>query len=150
VARLHQDTLSKIRSEFDGDIKVTYHLAAPIISKLGSDGKPKKKEYGRLMDNVFFVLKNMKVLRGTVLDPFGYSSERKMERSFIMQFEADMNLLLSSKIINRDAAIALAEIPLQVKGFGYIKEKNYKSAMIRRDELILALRHEVFSKEAAE
>jgi len=81
VARLHLETEAKAREAFEGELKVTYHLAPPLISKMGANGRPVKKEYGAGMQRGFRVLARLKRLRGTPLDVFGYSAERKMERA---------------------------------------------------------------------
>ncbi|WP_299302315.1 indolepyruvate ferredoxin oxidoreductase family protein [uncultured Litoreibacter sp.] len=147
VARLHLDTEAKAREAFDGDLKLTYNLAPPILSKTGANGRPVKKEYGAWMGKAFKLLARMKRLRGTPFDPFGYTAERKMERALIRQFEGDLKKIASAT--NRDAAIALAELPLQIRGFGPVKEANERAAAKRREELLAALSAEP-SKQAAE
>ncbi len=147
VARLHLDTEAKAREAFDGDLKLTYNLAPPILSKTGANGRPVKKEYGAWMGKAFKLLARMKRLRGTPLDPFGYTAERRMERALIKQYEGDLKKIASAT--NRDAAIALAELPLQIRGFGPVKEANERAAAKRREELLAALSAEP-SKQAAE
>ncbi|EPX80217.1 indolepyruvate ferredoxin oxidoreductase family protein [Litoreibacter arenae] len=137
VARLHLDTEAKARDAFDGDLKLTYHLAPPIFSKMGANGRPVKKEYGAWMQRGFRILAKLKSLRGTPFDPFGYSDERKMERALIKQYEDDLPKILAAS--NRDAAIALAELPLQIRGFGPVKEANEAKAAKRREELLASL-----------
>ena len=137
VARLHLNTEAKARAAFDGDLELTYHLAPPLLSKTGPDGRPIKKEYGKSMARAFRLLAKFKRLRGTPLDPFGYTSERKMERALIKQYEADLPAILTAP--NRDAAIALAELPLQIRGFGPVKHANAAKAEKRREELLAAL-----------
>ncbi|MEM7470073.1 MAG: indolepyruvate ferredoxin oxidoreductase family protein [Pseudomonadota bacterium] len=137
VARLHLDTQDKAREAFDGDLSFTYHLAPPMISKIGDNGRPIKKEYGASMERNFRILAKLKRLRGTPLDPFGRTAERKMERALIKQYEADIPKILEAS--NLDAAIALAELPLQIRGFGPVKEANERSASKRREELLSML-----------
>ncbi|SFR51302.1 indolepyruvate ferredoxin oxidoreductase family protein [Litoreibacter janthinus] len=137
VARLHLETEAKAREAFDGDLKLTYHLAPPILSKMGANGRPIKREYGPWMVRAFRILAKMKGLRGTPFDPFGYSAERKTERALIKQYEADLPKILAAS--NREAAIALAELPLQIRGFGPVKDANEKKAAKRREELLAAL-----------
>ncbi|WP_394196612.1 indolepyruvate ferredoxin oxidoreductase family protein [Litoreibacter albidus] len=137
VARLHLETEAKAREAFDGDLKLTYHLAPPMMSKIGANGRPMKKEYGAWMARGFRVLAKLKGLRGTPLDVFGYTEERKMERALIAQYEADLPKILSAS--NKDAAVALAELPLQIRGFGPVKQANEAKAAKRREELLVAL-----------
>ena len=141
VARLHLSTAEKAAETFEGDLKLTYHLAPPILSKMGSDGRPVKKEYGAYMLRAFKVLAKMKRLRGTPFDPFGYTRERKMERALIKQFEADMKEVLpKADAQTLDAVIALAELPLSIRGFGPVKDANEQKAAKRREELLAVIR----------
>lgn len=142
VARLHLDTGDRLRREFDGDLKVSYHLAPPLLSRKGPDGRPVKRRFGAWMGGAFRVLAALKPLRGTPLDPFGYSADRRMERALIAQYEADMTEVLA-KIgpDTMDAAVALAELPLSIRGFGPVKDKAAQTAAKRREELLAALRN---------
>ncbi len=141
VARLHLETVEKAKQQFDGDFEVSYHLAPPILSKEGSDGRPLKKEYGAGMLRGFKLLARMKRLRGTPFDPFGRSEERRMERALIKQYEKDMAEWLPKAGPDRmDALVALAELPLQIRGFGPVKQANEAKAAKRREELLGALR----------
>jgi indolepyruvate ferredoxin oxidoreductase len=137
VARLHLSTEAKARAEFDGDFTMKFHLAPPMISKQGPDGRPLKKEYGPSMMRNFRILARLKALRGTPLDPFGRTAERRMERALITQFEADMKAVLPKLDAGtRDAVVALAELPLQIRGFGPVKHANEAKAAKRREELL--------------
>jgi indolepyruvate ferredoxin oxidoreductase len=147
VARLHLETEAKAREAFDGDLKLTYALAPPVLSKMGPNGRPMKREYGAWMGRAFKLLARMKRLRGTPLDPFGYTAERKMERALIKQYEADLPRIMTAS--NRDAAIALAELPLQIRGFGPVKEANERAAAKRREEL-LSMLDQAAATQAAE
>ena len=141
VARLLTETKAKAEAEFDGDLKLTYHLAPPMVSKTGPDGRPTKKEYGSRMAWAFPKLAKLKWLRGTPFDPFGRTAERKMERALIKEYEVDMAEVL--KIVRpdtRDAAVALASLPLEIRGFGPVKEANARKAAKRREELLAVLR----------
>ncbi|MEP6065580.1 MAG: indolepyruvate ferredoxin oxidoreductase family protein [Paracoccaceae bacterium] len=137
VARLHLDTFEKASEQFDGDFSMTFHLAPPMTTKDGPDGRPIKKEYSQGMLRWFRLLARMKGLRGTPLDIFGRTSERKMERSLIKQYEADLKKVLPKLDTGtRDAIIALAELPLQIRGFGPVKMANEQKAAKRREELL--------------
>ena len=100
---------------------------------------------------MFRILARLKVLRGTPLDIFGYSAERRMERALIRQYEKDMAKVLKEPGRNLDAAIALAELPLQIRGFGPVKSTSARAAAKRREELLEAYRAgTVGHKQAAE
>ena len=141
VARLHLSTAEKARAEFEGDFEMHFHLAPPILSKEGSDGRPKKREFGPGMERNFRLLAKLKGLRGTPFDPFGYAAERKMERALIKQYEADMAEVLP-KVTPETMEIAreLAELPLAIRGFGPVKAQAEQMAAKRREELLAAFR----------
>jgi len=90
VARLLMQSAAKARADFDGNLKLTYHLSPPVLVRNGPDGRPRKRAFGAGMARLFPVLARLKRLRGTPFDPFGYSVERKMERALIVQYEKDM------------------------------------------------------------
>ena len=141
VARLHLQTVEKAKEQFEGDFKMKFHLAPPLLSKMGADGKPLKIEYGPRMLKMFGILAKFKGLRGTALDVFGRTAERRMERALIAQYEADMaNVLPKLTDATRDAIVALAELPLQIRGFGHVKEAAHAKAQARRDELLAVIR----------
>ncbi|MFB9148400.1 indolepyruvate ferredoxin oxidoreductase family protein [Roseovarius ramblicola] len=141
VARLHLETATRARAEFGGDFRMKVHLAPPIMAKTGPDGRPQKREFGPWILRAFRVLAPLKRLRGTQLDPFGHSAERKMERALIRQYEADMaEVLPRLDADTRDAIIALAELPLSIRGFGPVKAANAAKAEKRREEVLAAIR----------
>jgi indolepyruvate ferredoxin oxidoreductase len=141
VARLHLATAEKAAEAFEGDLKLTYHLAPPLLSKMGTDGRPMKREFGAGMLRGFKLLARMKALRGTPFDPFGRTAERRMERALITQYEADMREVLGAVTEGtRDAVLALAELPLSIRGFGPVKEAASLKAEKRREELLAVIR----------
>jgi indolepyruvate ferredoxin oxidoreductase len=141
VARLLAQTRAKAAAAFDGDLTLTYHLAPPIMSKTGSDARPVKREFGARMAWAFPKLARFKFLRGTWFDPFARNPERRMERALITQYEADMaEVLRILRPDTRDAAIALARLPLDIRGFGPVKDANARKAAKRREELLASLR----------
>ena len=141
VARLLQSTAEKAAEEFDGDLEFTYHLAPPLLSRPGPDGRPKKRAFGSWIAKAYGPLARLKVLRGTPFDVFGYTVERRMERRLIREYERDMAFVLQDVTPEtREIAVALAELPLQIRGFGPVKEANAKSAAKRREELLTAFK----------
>ena len=140
VARLHLDTKAKVRTEFEGDVKLRYHLAPPLLPGRDGAGRPRKREFGGWIAHVFPVLARLKFLRGTVFNPFGYTAERRMERALIAQYEADMAAWLpKAGAVDATALLALAELPLSIRGFGLVKEGNAAKAALRRAEILQRL-----------
>ena len=141
VARLHLDTADRVAQAFEGDVRVTYHLAPPVLMGRDSEGRPKKREFGPWMGRAFKVLAGMKGLRGTPFDVFGYMPERRRERAMIAQFEADMREVLPRATpATMDLIRELAELPLDVRGYGFIKDQAAEAAAPRRAALLDAIR----------
>ncbi|WP_170459234.1 indolepyruvate ferredoxin oxidoreductase family protein [Ruegeria arenilitoris] len=141
VARLLLDSRDKAAAEFDGDIKMTFHLAPPILGGKGPDGRPRKRQFGEWLLGPMKILAKLKGLRGTPLDIFGYTAERRMERALIRQYEADMKEVLPKLDDNtRDAIVALARLPLDIRGFGPVLAANEAKAAKRREELLAVIR----------
>jgi len=142
VARLLLQTRAKASVAFEGDFSLTYHLAPPSLTgDDGPGGRPAKKAFGPGMVRWFKLLAKMKGLRGTKLDYFGRSEERRMERALIAQYEADMAALVGKITPElRDAAVALAELPLKIRGFGPVKQANVVKAAKDREALLAAIK----------
>ena len=137
VARLLLSSREKAQAEFDGDFKMTFNLAPPMLSKTGPDGRPMKREFGPWLEGPLRMMARMKGLRGTPFDVFGYTAERKMERALIKQYEADMRAVVPKVTEGtREAIVALAELPLQIRGFGPVKQAAETKAAKRREELL--------------
>ncbi len=142
VARLLLDTRQKAQAEFDGDFRMTYHLAPPILGGKEVDGRPTKREFGAWMERGFRMLARLKVLRGTPFDPFGRIAERKMERALIKQYEGDLAEVFDKvKPATMDAAEALAALPLEIRGYGPVKAAAQAKAAKRREELLSVIRN---------
>ncbi|MEM1385017.1 MAG: indolepyruvate ferredoxin oxidoreductase family protein [Pseudomonadota bacterium] len=141
VARLHAETLQQALAEnFDGVGKVTFHLAPPLLGRRDAEGKPVKTEFGPWMMRAFKLLAKGKILRGTPLDPFGYTAERRMERRLITTYERDMQTAMEATATHPEAAIALARLPLEIRGFGHVKERNAQAAAETREVLLAELK----------
>ncbi|MHA1568483.1 MAG: DUF6537 domain-containing protein, partial [Alphaproteobacteria bacterium] len=138
VARLHSETLDKALGQAFGDVgRVTYHLAPPILGRKDAEGRPVKTEFGPWMGRAFRTLARFKVLRGTPLDPFGRSAERRLERRMIRDYAALIGELLGTlDAANAGAATELARLPLQVRGFGHVKLANAERVAQERAALL--------------
>ncbi len=142
VARLHVETRQRAEENFDNVDVMTFHLAPPLLSKIGSGERPLKRKFGPFMERIFPILAWLKILRGTPLDIFGYTAERKMERALIQQYESDMlEVLPQLNKETEDAIVALAELPTFIRGFGPVKRANELKAAKRRRELLNILKN---------
>lgn len=138
VARLHTDPAfsARLNAMFEGDFKVHYHLAPPLLATQNDRGELQKSPFGPWMHTAFKLLAPLKVLRGTPLDFFGYSAERREERALIAWYRDDIEARLGTlELANRDAAVALARLPEQIRGFGHVKARHLAAAREQRELL---------------
>jgi indolepyruvate ferredoxin oxidoreductase len=139
VARLHSDGTfeKKIAGMFEGDYKLNYHLAPPIIAKKNDKGELQKQQFGPWMLTSFKLLSKLKGLRGTAFDIFGRTAERQMERALIADYTRSMEQVLQRlSADNMGIALDIARIPDSIKGFGHVKEKNATAARLKWDALM--------------
>ena len=151
VARLHTATpfLKQLKADYGNGIKVRFHLAPPVLNgKLDARGRPRKKEFGSWMVPVFRVLASMRRLRGTWLDPFGKTAERRMERQLITELEQTVdNLLTGLTADNLPVATAIVQLFGEIRGYGPVKEEAVHKVR-QQLEAKLADFHSVTSRAA--
>jgi indolepyruvate ferredoxin oxidoreductase len=139
VARLYTDGRfeKQLRDQFEGDYKISFHLAPPVLAnEKDALGRPLKKSYGPRMMTGFRLLARMKGLRGTALDVFGYSAERRMERDLIAGYEKDVAVVLEKlNPANVEIAVELLSLPDRIRGYGPVKDKAVADAKVRYAEL---------------
>ena len=143
VARLHTQTgfQEKLRQEFEGNFAIKYHLAPPILPA-GKDarGRPLKRQFGAWIEPAFRMLAHLKMLRGTPLDIFGYTRERRMERNLIGWYESLLTELLP--LLHAETVGPLAEIaalPMEIRGYGPVKEAAVEKVTAKVSSLRAAL-----------
>ncbi len=139
VARLYSEPAfhQALEAQFEGDYRLRFHLAPSWLAKPDPrTGAPIKREFGPWMLKVFGVLARFKFLRGSVFDPFGHSAERKVERELIGEYEELVELLLKEqRPDNYRTAVALAELPEQIRGYGHVKEHALAKAREQAEQL---------------
>ena len=139
MARLHTDAafLSRVNTLFEGDFKVHYHLAPPLLARKNDAGELQKSAYGAWMQTAFRLLAPLKVLRGTALDVFGYSEERRAERSLVVEYRSAIESLLPTlNASNCEAAAAFARVPEQIRGYGHVKARHLAAARVQWAQLL--------------
>ncbi|GAA4796964.1 indolepyruvate ferredoxin oxidoreductase family protein [Lysobacter hankyongensis] len=139
VARLYTsgDFQRRIEQQFDGDYRIHFHLAPPLLAKKNAQGQLIKQEFGPWMFKAFKLLSKLRGLRGGTFDIFGYTEERKMERRLIADYFATVERLLAS-LDTGNAALAaeIASIPEHIRGYGHVKEAHLHKAKAREAELL--------------
>ena len=153
VARLHAapEFRNRLEAAFEGDFTLEFHLAPPLFARRDpATGEPRKSRYGAWMMRVFGVLARLKGLRGTALDPFGYTRERRAERRLIERYEQVVSSLLDTlDHANHAVAVEIASLPERIRGFGHVKARSIEEAERREAELVERFRAAVEPPDAA-
>ncbi|MGY4471929.1 Pyruvate/2-oxoacid:ferredoxin oxidoreductase gamma subunit/ferredoxin [Bradyrhizobium sp. LB9.1b] len=140
VARLYTDGdfAAKLGRQFDGDFKLKFHLAPPILAKKDPvTGHLRKRAFGPWVFSVFKLLSHMRRLRGTAFDIFGYSAERKMERQLVTDYIAQIDMLVTRlSPQNHALAVELLRLPETIRGYGHVKEASVEAAYELKAQLL--------------
>lgn len=154
VARLYADGsfAASVARQFRGDYRLTFHLAPPVLGRKDAfTGQPVKTEFGPWMMTGFRLLAKLKRWRGTALDVFGRTAERRMERQLIVDYRALVEHILAKPETARSSvALELASLPEAMRGFGHVKQANVAKAKAREKELLFALAEAGAVRKAAE
>jgi indolepyruvate ferredoxin oxidoreductase len=134
VARLHTDAAftNKVQAMFEGDYKLVHHLAPPLFAKRDSKGQHVKRPFGAWVRVAFRGLAALRGLRGTGLDPFGYTAERRTERALVGEYRACMQEVLET--LSKDnlaLALEIAALPEGIRGYGHVKARNIDAVRVR-------------------
>ena len=147
VARLYTDPafLDGLRAAFEGepgkDYALHFHMAPPRLAPRDAQGRPRKRRYGLWMLTAMKLLAPMRRLRGTALDPFGHTEERRRERQLIADYFALLQEFGQTLDAARlPAALELARLPEDIRGYGHIKEAAMSAAETQREELLARYR----------
>jgi indolepyruvate ferredoxin oxidoreductase len=139
VARLYTsgDFKKKLEQQFDGDYKLKFHLAPPLLAKKDAQGRLIKQEFGPWVFTAFKWMAKLRFLRGGAFDIFGKTEERRMERQLIVDYFATIEGLLG-KLDRSNVGLAaeIASIPEHIRGYGHVKEDHLHKAKTREAELL--------------
>jgi indolepyruvate ferredoxin oxidoreductase len=144
VGRLYSSSAFKteLQSQFAAYKTLEFHLAPPLLARRDkATGEPRKMRFGRWMLPIFGLLAKGKRLRGSSLDVFGYTAERKLERRMIGDYEAVLGEVVERLTpATHTIGVKLAGLALDIKGFGHVKLANYEAAKKREAALLAQLR----------
>ncbi len=160
VARLHTDSAfhKKIGALFEGDFKLHYHLAPPMLAKRNAKGELQKQHFGPSTLTMFKILARLKGLRGTALDIFGKTAERRQERALITLYRTGIDEIIGvlagtgGEALDKERyamALGIARLPEQIKGFGHVKERNIEVARQNWDSQLAEFRNPQAAQKAA-
>jgi indolepyruvate ferredoxin oxidoreductase len=139
VARLytHPRFRQSLAREFTGDFSLKVHLAPPILSRNDSaTGRPVKRAFGSWIFIVFQILSRLRWARDTWLDPFRYTRERQLAREIRKEYERTLERLCAGFDRGRpQIAEHIAQWPIQVRGFGPVRQEAFKKAVVDLEPL---------------
>ncbi|MGB4063675.1 MAG: indolepyruvate ferredoxin oxidoreductase family protein [Azonexus sp.] len=135
VARLYTEGnfLKQLEEQFDGNLRLSFNLAPPLLAKHGPDGRPKKITFGPWLLPVLKVLAKARSLRGSWLDPFRFGPEKALDHKLLADYETDLDLIVRHS--TSPELVALANWPAEVRGFGPVRSEAAKKAAGRREAL---------------
>jgi indolepyruvate ferredoxin oxidoreductase len=139
VARLYSSPQfrSELAAQFEGDFKLGFHVGAWPFAGTDAQGRPVKKEVGPWLLSVFGVLAAFKGIRGTWLDPFRHSAERKLALSLLAQYEQDIEQVLAGLNGETHArALEIASLPEKIRGYGHVRERHAQAVAKERAQLM--------------
>jgi indolepyruvate ferredoxin oxidoreductase len=144
VARLYAETdfLNRVAAQFDGPYELHFHMAPPLLAERDpQSGHLEKRAYGPWMLSAFRVLARLRRLRGTPLDIFGRSEERRTERRLIAEYEAVLEEIITRlSPATHASSVELAALPLEIRGFGHVKQASLTAAKAKQTTLLARLR----------
>jgi indolepyruvate ferredoxin oxidoreductase len=153
VARLYTDGifLAALDRKFEGDFRLEFHLAPPLLAERDDRGHLRKRGYGAWMMAAFRLLAGLRGLRGTAFDPFGRTAERRLERQLITDYIATVEALIAGLSHDNHAlAVTIASVPEHIRGYGHIKDRHLTAAKQQEAELMARFRAPGEGKSAAE
>lgn len=149
VARLYTrpEYKERLRQTFAGepgkDYQLYVHMAPPSFAKKKADGHLEKKAYGPWVFTAFEILARFKGLRGTALDIFGRTAERRAERALIQDYINLINtvpeLLPATDTLDTqrlNSVIELLALPDDIRGYGHVKERNIQRYYAQKTNLL--------------
>jgi indolepyruvate ferredoxin oxidoreductase len=146
VARLYTDGSfqRQLEAQFEGDFELRFNMAPPLFSKRDPDtGQLIKQEFGPWMMQAFGWLAKLRFLRGTWLDVFGRTAERRRERADIEDYRHLIDTLLPELTEqNYPLALQLANLASKLRGYGHVKDRNRELLALQQAELLTRFRGE--------
>jgi len=142
VARLFTEGgfLDDLERRFSAWDRLEFHMAPPVFARRNADtGHLVKRSYGPSMMRAMGWLSRLRRLRGTWFDPLGRTEERRMERRLLKDYEAVLDRIAEKLTAeNHAAAVALADYPRIIRGYGHVKEAAVTRAEAEKAALLAA------------
>ena len=132
VARLHCDTAwrQKTLSAYGPKARLNFYFAPAWLA--GEGERPRKIKLGSWVLPVLQLLASCRKVRGTWLDPFRYSQERKNQTLLVNWFETWLELMHNnpSMLQHSKHTEHLLDLFNQVKGFGHVRAQAFEKVRL--------------------
>ncbi len=128
----------QLTSEFEGSPQRTYHLAPPLFARKDPvTGRPRKMQFGGWLTPILRMLARARRVRGTWLDPFRGTADRRLDRALLAEYEATIEELLAALTPHTHAlAVQIAALPERVRGYGVVREAAAQAMRKEHAELL--------------
>ncbi len=140
VARLYTDGTFRrsLEAQFEGDYRIEFNLAPPLLAPRDkAAGHLKKRTYGPWLLPVLRGLAKFRWLRGSALDPFGHTEERRTERRLIDEYESLVRSIIATLTAdNHTLAMELAGAAERIRGYGHVKRQSIAQAKAAEARLL--------------
>jgi indolepyruvate ferredoxin oxidoreductase len=136
VARLFSlpEFRRQIETQFEGDYRLHFHFGAWPFGQRDPSGSVRKREVGPWALRAMKMLQHLRRFRGTWLDPFRNTSERKLARELLKQYEDDVAYIVEHAMPVKEA-VELANLPEKIRGYGYVRERHANAVTNERATL---------------
>jgi indolepyruvate ferredoxin oxidoreductase len=140
VARLYAspEFRRELEATFEGDYRLSFHIGAwPFVRTHPATGAPIKGEAGPWVMHAFRLLARFRRWRGSWLDPFRRSPERRLDRRLLVDYEAEIERIVAAlDAPGYDLAVKLASLPERIRGFGHVREASAVAVDREREALL--------------
>ena len=139
VARLYTDGSfeASMKAQFENWDALSFHMAPPLLSRPGKDGRARKVELGGWLFKGLKIMARLRSLRGSWADVFNMTAERRMERQLITDYEVLVEDLIAHLTADKlDLAVKLASLPEKIRGYGHVKLANVVSTRAQWRDLL--------------
>lgn len=152
VARLYTDGgfADSLARQFKGTPKIRLHISPPLVARRDPDtGRPRKIAVGGWILPGLKLLARMKWIRQSPLNPFGWSADRRLEKTLITEYENALEQILPRLTAeNHETAVAVANLPDDIRGFGPVKQASAGEARQKAMQLLVRFNANRDLKEA--
>ncbi|HUN93357.1 MAG TPA: indolepyruvate ferredoxin oxidoreductase family protein [Burkholderiaceae bacterium] len=138
VARLYTDGefMAALSSQFASWKRIDFHMAPPLLSRARNGARPRKWKLGPWLMPAMRVLASLRRLRGSALDVFGHTEERRLERRLAVDFESLVEEVLRVLTAeNHATAVKIARVPERIRGYGHVKLASIATARAQWQDL---------------